>query len=107
MWIIRKKTFHSVSCGLTIVSYFMLNPLYTYISNIQDLVWLGFMAYQPGYFILNPFNTYILNIQDLVWWVLWNINQSRLFIAESYLYIYNKYIIFGWVGFYDISIIVG
>ena len=31
----------------TIVSYLMPNPLYTYISNIYDLVWLGFMAYQP------------------------------------------------------------
>ena len=31
----------------TIVDYLMPNPLYTYISNIYDLVWLGFMAYQP------------------------------------------------------------
>ena len=31
----------------TIVGYLMPNPLYTYISNIYDLVWLGFMAYQP------------------------------------------------------------
>ena len=31
----------------TIVGYLMPNPLYTYILNIQDLVWLGFMAYQP------------------------------------------------------------
>ena len=30
----------------TIVDYLMPNPLYTYISNIYDLVWLGFMAYQ-------------------------------------------------------------
>ena len=30
----------------TIVGYLMPN-LYTYISNIYDLVWLGFMAYQP------------------------------------------------------------
>ena len=29
-----------------IVVYFMPNPLYTYILNIQDLVLLGFMAYQ-------------------------------------------------------------
>ena len=27
--------------------YLMPNPLYTYILNISDLVWLGFMAYQP------------------------------------------------------------
>ena len=31
----------------TIAGYLMPNPLYTYISNIYDLVWLGFMAYQP------------------------------------------------------------
>ena len=31
----------------TIIGYLMPNPLYTYISNIYDLVWLGFMAYQP------------------------------------------------------------
>ena len=30
----------------TIVGYLMLNPLYTYISNIYDLVWFGFIAYQ-------------------------------------------------------------
>ena len=31
----------------TIVGYLMPNPLYTYILNIYDLIWLGFMAYQP------------------------------------------------------------
>ena len=31
----------------TIVGYFMPNPLYTYILNIYDFVWLVFMAYQP------------------------------------------------------------
>ena len=30
----------------TIVGYLMSNPLYTYSSNIYNLVWLGFMAYQ-------------------------------------------------------------
>ena len=30
-----------------IVGYLMPNPLYAYILNIYDLVWLGFMAYQP------------------------------------------------------------
>ena len=29
------------------LGYLMRNPLYTYILNIYDLVWLGFMAYQP------------------------------------------------------------
>ena len=31
----------------TIAGYFMPNSLHTYILNIYDLVWLGFMAYQP------------------------------------------------------------
>ena len=31
----------------TIVGYLMPNPLYAYILNIYDLVWLGFMEYQP------------------------------------------------------------
>ena len=31
----------------TIVSYLIPNPLYTYILNIYDLVWLGFMTSQP------------------------------------------------------------
>ena len=35
----------------TIVGYLMPNPLDTYISNIYDLVWLDFKAYQPLYVI--------------------------------------------------------
>ena len=31
----------------TIVGYLKPNPLYTYILNIKDLVWLDLMAYQP------------------------------------------------------------
>ena len=30
-----------------IVGYLMPNIVYTYILNIYDLVWLGFMSYQP------------------------------------------------------------
>ena len=30
-----------------IVGYLMPNPLYTYIFNIYDYVWLGLMVYQP------------------------------------------------------------
>ena len=37
---------------------------------------------------------------------LWHINPCRLFNAKSSLYIYIKYIWFGWVGFYGISTIV-
>ena len=36
--------FHGIS---TIVGYLMPNPVFTYILNIYDLVWLSFMAYQP------------------------------------------------------------
>ena len=31
----------------TIVGYLMPNPVYTNLSNIYDLGWFGFMAYQP------------------------------------------------------------
>ena len=36
----------------------------------------------------------------MIWlgWVLWHINLCRLFNAKSSLYIYIKYIWFGWVG---------
>ncbi len=40
-------------------------------------------------------------------WVLWHINQCRLFNSKYSLYIYIKYILFGLVGFYSISISVG
>ena len=36
--------FYGISTG---VGYSMPNPLYTYISNMYDLVGLGFMAHQP------------------------------------------------------------
>ena len=35
----------------TFVGHLLPNPLYTYILNIYDLVWLAFMAYQPLKFI--------------------------------------------------------
>ena len=57
----------------------MPNPLYTYILNIYDLVWLGFMGYQP----------------------------CRLFNVKSSLYIYTKYIGFGLIRFYGISALLG
>ena len=36
--------FHGIS---TIVGYLMPNSLHTFILNIYDLVWFGFMEYQP------------------------------------------------------------
>ena len=45
----------------------------------------------------------------MIWFgcVLWHINRCRLFNTKSSLYIYIKYIWFGWVGFYGLSTIVG
>ena len=45
----------------------------------------------------------------MIWfgWVLWHINNCRLFNAKSSLYIYIKYISFGLVRFYGMSTIVG
>ena len=64
----------------TIVGYRMANPLYTYISNIFDLVWLRL--------------------------VLWNINDCWLFYAKSSLYvnILKNFIRFGLVWFYGMSL---
>ena len=36
----------------TIVGYLMPNPLYTYILNIYDLVWLGVIAYRMCLFLI-------------------------------------------------------
>ena len=51
----------------TIVGYLMPNPLYTYISNIYDLVWFYGISTIVGYLTPYPFYTYILNLYDLVW----------------------------------------
>ena len=82
----------------TIVGYLMSNPFYTHISNIYDLAWLGLVGFHDiltivGHLIPNPLYTYISNIYDLVLW------HCRGFNANSFLYIYMKYIWFGLVGF--------
>ena len=48
-------------------------------------------------------------VYGLVWFglVLWHINHCWLFNAKSSLYIYIKYLWFGWVWFYGISTMVG
>ena len=45
----------------------------------------------------------------MIWfgWVLWHINDCRLFNAKFSLYIYIQYIWFGLLGFYGISTIIG
>ena len=48
----------------------------------------------------------MMSIYLVVGWVLWHINHCRLFNAKSSLYIYIRYIGFGWIGFYGISTIV-
>ena len=83
--------------------------LYIYIKYI----WFGLVGFYGisiivGYSMPNPLYTCILNIY-MIWfgWVLWYINHCWLFNAKPSLYIYIKYIWFGLVGFYGISIIVG
>ena len=46
----------------------MPNPLYTYILNIYDLVWLSFMAYQSmvGYLMQDPIFTFVSNIKYMI-----------------------------------------
>ena len=89
-----------------LMGYSMSNPLYSYILNIYDLVWLGFMEKINHYRLFNAKSSlYILNIRFGL--VLWHINHCRLFNAKSYSYIYIQYIGFVLVEFYGISSIVG
>ena len=86
------------------------SSLYIYIKYIGfGLVGFYGISTIVGYLMPNPHYTYILNLYDLVGLglILWHINHCRLFKAKSSLYIYIKYIGFGWVGFYGISTIVG
>ena len=48
----------------------MPNPLYTYILNIYDLVWFGWVLWHINHcrlFNAKSFSTYTLSIYDLVW----------------------------------------
>ena len=49
----------------------------------------------------------VIDINLLIRCVLRHVNPSGLFNAKSSLYIYIKYIGFGFVGFYGISTIIG
>ena len=77
------------------------------ISDLVGLVGLYGISTIIGYLMLNPLYTYILDIYDLVWLGMWHINHCKLFNAKSSLYIYIKYIWFGLVGFYGISANLG
>ena len=46
----------------TIVGYLIPNPLYTYVSNIYDLVWFYDISTIVGYLMTNLLYTYILHI---------------------------------------------
>ena len=88
--------------------FYAKSSVYIYIKYI----WFGLVGFYGistivGYLMPNSLYTYILNIY-MIWfgWLLWHINHCRLFNAKSSLYIYIKYILFGLVGFYDISTIV-
>ena len=88
----------------------MLNPLYTYILNIEDLVWLGFYGISTivGYLMLNPLYTYILNIEDLVWLGFYGISTIVGYLMANLLYTYILNVEdLVWLGFYGISTIVG
>ena len=100
-----------------LVGYLKPNPLYTFISNIYDLVsfglvWLGFIAYHQCR-LFNAKSSLYISIKyigfGLVWFglVSWYNDHCRLFNAKSSLYIDIKYIGFGLVGFHGISTIVG
>ena len=71
------------------------------------LVWFYGISTIVGYLMPNPLYTCILDIYDWFDLVLWHINHCGLFNAKSSLYIYIKYIWFGLVWFYGISIILG
>ena len=121
----------------TIIGYLMPAPLYIYVYKIKDLVllvlwhinhyrlskvksslfiyikhmiWFGWVLWHNNHCRL--FNVkFFIHIYQIhnIWfgWVLWHIKHCWLFNTQSSLYIYIKYIWFGWVGFYGISIIVG
>ena len=61
----------------TIVGYLMPNPLYTYISNIYNLVWLGWVLWHCRLFILFLVGLFM---------------ACRLFNAKSHSYKYIRYI---------------
>ena len=68
--------------------------------------WVYGISTIVGYLMPTPLYTYIFNIHDIVWLGLWHINHCRLFNTNSSLYIYIKYIGFVLVGLYGISTIV-
>ena len=84
------------------------SSLYIYIKHIWfGLVGFYGISTTLGYFMPNPIYTYILNIYDLVWLRFWYINGCRLFNAKYFSYIYIKYIWFDLVGINAISTHIG
>ena len=87
--------------------------------NESAFIALNYVISQVGWIFFFEMNLYIVGVVFFFFYVeqrvslvgfgcvLWHINHCRLFNAKSSLYIYIKYIIFGLVGFYGISTIVG
>ena len=64
--------------------------------------------YSHAHSTLTKINSFIsVSVEISFGWVLWHINQCRLFNAKTDFYVYIKYIGFGLVGIYCISTIVG
>ena len=77
----------------TIVGYLIPNPLYTYILNIYDLVWLGLMVYINHCRLFNSKSSIYIYIKYVGFGLVWcHITHCRLFNSKSSLYIYIKYI---------------
>ena len=107
-WSFQLKFHNTVSLYYIFFNFFINIHFFSenYSDNF-DLVRFYGISTIVGCLMPNPLYTYILNIYDLVWLGLWHINHCRLFDAKSSLYIYIKYIWFGLVWFYGLSTIVG
>ena len=70
----------------------MLNPLYTYILDIYDLVWFYGISTIVGYLMLNPLYTYILNIYDLIGF--YDISTILVYLMLNPIYTYEIYMIY-------------
>ena len=75
------------------------------------MIWFGWVLWHINHFRLFNAKSSLYIYIKYIWFgwvgVLWHINNCRLFYAKSSLYIYIKYIWFVFFGFYDISTIIG
>ena len=82
---------------------------YLWLIKSTILIWYTFflISHVSLSLVLYLAMTYFLIFEIWFSLVLWHINHCGLFNAKSTLNIYIKYIWFGWIGFYDISTLVG